>query len=396
MMKAGPLQSCLTAGLADVRAMRPAVSAHWLPDVDEGYRQMLGAIAQARASVRLECYIFQPGEPGDRFRAAAVAAARRGVWVRVLVDGFGSKDLPPDYWRELVAAGGRMGVFNPLALDRIAIRNHRKLLVVDEEQAFVGGYNIAPEYVGDGVVQGWRDLGLALRSEAAVRLAASFDEMWEARDFRHPYGLRLRHSGLRQRLAESSSADIMATGPGLGRNAFRTALLRALRHAREVQIMTAYFLPGFRLRWALQRVARRGGRVQLLLAGKSDVALSQTAGRALYGPLLKAGVAIAEYQPQILHAKLALVDDAVFVGSSNLDARSLGINYELMVRLADPALAAAGRTLFAADWGRSQLIAEAAWARSRSWLTRWREGVALFLLTRVDLWLARRQLRRLT
>jgi cardiolipin synthase len=118
--------------------------------VDAGYRQMLDAIAAARVSVRLECYIFQPGEPGDAFRAALVAAARRRVWVRVLVDGFGSKELPADYWRELTEAGGCVGVFNPLALDRIAIRNHRKLMVVDEALSFVVGFNIAPEYVGDG------------------------------------------------------------------------------------------------------------------------------------------------------------------------------------------------------------------------------------------------------
>jgi len=93
-------------------------------------------------------------------------------------------------------------------------------------------------------------------------------------------------------------------------------------------------------------VARHGGRVQLILAGKSDVRLAQAAGRALYRPLLRAGVEIFEYQPQILHAKLAIVDDTVFVGSANLDARSLGINYELMVRIADPALAEARRTLF--------------------------------------------------
>jgi cardiolipin synthase len=364
--------------------------------VDAGYRQMLDAIAAARVSVRLECYIFQPGEPGDAFRAALVAAARRRVWVRVLVDGFGSKELPADYWRELTEAGGSVGVFNPLALDRIAIRNHRKLMVVDEALSFVVGFNIAPEYVGDGVTRGWRDLGLVLRGDTPKHLAASFDEMWEARAFRHPYGLRFWFSTLRRRLVACSSAEVMAMGPGLGRNAFHASLLRSLRRARNVRIVSAYFVPSFRLRRALQRVARRGGRVRLLLAGKTDVPLVQAAGRAFYGALLQAGVEIAEYQPQVLHAKLALVDGAVFAGSSNLDARSLGINYELMVRLPDAALAEQGRKIFEADWARARVIDAAQWARGRSWLTRWRESVALFLLTRFDLWFARRQLRRLS
>jgi cardiolipin synthase len=376
--------------------MRPSFSASWLASVDEAYRQMLAALAAARTSVRLEVYIFKSGGPGDRFRDALVAAALRGIKVRVLLDGFGSHELPPDYWRELEAAGGEAGVFNPLALDRLVIRNHRKLLVVDDKTAFVGGFNIAPEYVGDGVTRGWHDLGLALSGAMIRCLAASFEAMWAYREFRHPRGIRLRQSRLRHRLKDSGSADVMATGPGIGRNAFRLALRRALQTARDVRIVSSYFLPGFRLRRALQRVARRGGRVQLILAGKSDVRLAQAAGRSLYRPLLRAGVEIFEYQPQILHAKLAIVDDAVFVGSANLDARSLGINYELMVRLVDPALAAQGRALFAADRARSLPISLAAWRQSQTWATRWRGIVARFVLTKIDPWLARRQLGRLT
>ena len=96
--------------------------------------------------------------------------------------------------------------------------------------------------------------------------------------------------------------------------------------------MVAYFLPSWRLRRDLMRVVRRGGRVQLILAGQSDVQLSKLAAQSLYRRLLRAGVEIYEYQPQILHAKLFMVDDAVYTGSSNLDTRSLQINYELMIR----------------------------------------------------------------
>jgi cardiolipin synthase len=376
--------------------MSSTLTASWLASVDEAYRQMLTALAGARVSVRLEIYIFRPGQPGDRFRDALVAAATRGVKVRVLLDGFGANELLPDYWRALEAAGGEAGVFNPLDLDRIVIRDHRKLLVVDDETAFVGGFNIAPEYVGDGVTHGWRDLGLALSGPMVRCLAASFDTMWAYREFQHPRGIRLRQSRLRHRLKDSGSADVMSTGPGIGRNAFRLALRRTLQTARDVRIVSSYFLPSFRLRRALQRVARRGGRVQLILAGKSDVGLAQAAGRALYRPLLRAGVEIFEYQPQILHAKLAIVDDAVFVGSANLDARSLGINYELMVRIADPALAEQGRALFAADRARSWPITLAGWRQAQTWTTRWHGIVARFMLTKIDPWLARRQLRRLT
>ncbi|HUJ44999.1 MAG TPA: phosphatidylserine/phosphatidylglycerophosphate/cardiolipin synthase family protein [Opitutaceae bacterium] len=370
--------------------------ARWLPTVDEGYRHMLAVVEQARTSVRLETYIFKADGPGGRFGAALRVAAERGVRVRVLLDSFGSSELPADFWDGLRAAGGEARFFNPLNLRRIVFRDHRKLLVADEDRAVVGGFNIAPEYEGNGVERGWRDLGLALEGEAARRLAASFDVMWDHCEFRHPRGFRLRLSRLKRLLRERGSAEVIATGPGLGRNQFRTALMRSLRTAREVRIAAAYFVPGFRLRRALARVARRGGRVQLLLAGKSDVAVAQAAGRTYYAALLRVGVEIAEYQPQILHAKLALVDDTVFAGSSNLDARSLDINYEIMVRLADPTLAGQGRAIFAADWARARRITRRGWRRTRSWLDRWAGTVAWFLLTKVDPWLARRQLRRLT
>jgi cardiolipin synthase len=357
---------------------------------------MLSAIESARATVRLESYIFKAGGPGDRFREVLGAAAARGVRVCVLLDSFGSSDLPSTYWDGLRAAGGEAGFFNPLALQRIAFRDHRKLLVVDEDRAVVGGFNIAPEYEGDGVQRGWRDLGVELEGPAARCLAASFDVLWDHRAFRHPRGLRLRRSRLKRLLRECGSTEVMAIGPGLGRNAFRTSLFRSLRTAREVRIAAAYFLPGFRLRRALARVVRRGGRVQLLLAGKSDVAIAHAAGHTFYRGLLRAGVEIAEYQPQVLHAKLAIVDGAVFVGSSNLDARSLHINYEVMVRLNDSTLAAEGRAIFAADWARARSITREAWRHSRGWAERWAGAVARFLLTKVDPWLARRQLRRLT
>ncbi len=376
--------------------MNPALAASWIPTVDEGYRRMLAAIAASTGDLRLEMYIFRPGDPGDRFRDALVAAARRGVRVRVLLDGLGSSGLPPDYWAGLRAAGGEAGFFNPLALHRIAIRDHRKLLVIDERLAFLGGFNIAPEYEGDGVMRGWRDLGIALEGAPARCLAASFDVMWRHREFRHPYGLRLRGSRFLRMLHGCGSSEVMATGPGWGPNAFHHSLLRCLRGARDVRLATAYFLPSHRLRRALARVVRRGGRVRLLLAGHTDVPLAQTAGRVFFGGLLRAGLEIAEYQPQIFHAKLALVDDVAFAGSSNLDVRSLGINYEIMARVADPAFAAQGRALFEADWARSHPIRRAEWRRTRTLADEWFGWAARFLLTKVDPWLARRQLRRLS
>jgi cardiolipin synthase len=367
----------------------------WLPTVDAGYREMLAAVAGAFASIRFEFYIFKAGGPGDRFRDAFVAAARRGVKVRVLLDGFGSGDLPAHYWDPLRAAGGEAAIFNPGPLLRLPIRNHHKLLVVDEARAFVGGFNIGPEYEGDGVTGGWRDLGLALYGPIVRSLAASFDAMWENQKFRRHRELRLLASRWRHRPRNPAAVQVMAMGPALGRNAFQRLLVRSVREAREIRIVAAYFVPSLRLRRALRAAARRGCRVRLILPGKTDVPMVQAASRTFYARLLHAGVEIAEYEPRILHTKLAIIDGAVFVGSSNLDARSLSVNYELMVRACDPTLAAEGRELFEADWARSRAISSEAWSRQRTWTDRLYGMLARFALTKIDPWFARNRLRTL-
>lgn len=375
-------------------APRPS-GAIWLPTVDEAFRRMLAAIEGAIVSVRLETYIFREGEVGDRFRDALVAAARRGVRVRVLLDGFGSADLPRNYWDRLRAAGGEMYTFNPRSLLALAVRNHRKLLLVDDALGFIGGFNLADEYAGDGVGTGWRDLGLALNGTLIAGLAASFDAMWAHRDFHYIGGLRALRARLQHRFGQTASAQLALAGPGLGRNAVQKMLVRGVREADEVRIIAAYFTPSRRLRRALRQVVRRGGRVRVILAAKTDVPMAQAAARTFYTRLLRAGIELAEYEPQILHAKLVIAGQSVFVGSANLDARSLAVNYELMARIYDPALAAEGRAIFDADWKLSRQIRWEEWSRRQTWTSRLYGALARFCLTKIDPWFARRQLRNL-
>ena len=129
------------------------------------------AIAAARESIRLETYIYSAGSPGDEIRDALTQAAKRGVQVKLLIDDFGSYELPRNYWTDFIAAGGSYKAFNPMELGRIVFRNHRKLLVCDNAVAFIGGFNITHEEAGDGVTRGWRDLGLRLDCAVAGELA---------------------------------------------------------------------------------------------------------------------------------------------------------------------------------------------------------------------------------
>ena len=285
-------------------------------------------------------------------------------------------------------------MFNPLTLGRLWIRSHRKLLVCDGRVAFVGGFNIAPEYEGDGDHHGWFDLGLKITGPLVGPLAGSFADQVERADFRHKHFSRLRRTGAKKTVVQARE-QLLLSGPGRGRSPLKRALKADLARASRVQIMMAYFLPPAPLRRDLARVARRGGQVQLILAGPTDVPLSKLATQSLYRRLLRGKVEIHEYQPQILHAKLIIVDDTVYVGSSNLDPRSLHINYELMLRLEDPDLAAEARRIFADRLARSRRITAGEWRRSHTFWGRLKRRWACFLLTKIDPCLARRQWRSL-
>jgi cardiolipin synthase len=292
----------------------------------------------------------------------------------------------------LRAAGGEVRRFNPLALDRWGIRNHRKLLVCDERVAFVGGFNITSDYDGDGVTSGWRDLGLKVGGQLPGQLAVSFEQMFARADFQHKRFIRLRKSTA-QKLVLTPQEQLLLSGPGRGRNPIKQALHRDLTRTTNVQIMAAYFLPTWHIRRHLTRIARRGGTMQLILPGKSDVLVSQLAGQSLYRRFLKAGLQIHEYQPQILHAKLIIADDIVYVGSANLDPRSLDINYELMIRFEHPDMATQARAIFAGSLAHCRRITLKEWQQSRTLWRRLKQRWAYWLLVRIDPYLARRQWR---
>ncbi|MBC8097737.1 MAG: phosphatidylserine/phosphatidylglycerophosphate/cardiolipin synthase family protein [Akkermansiaceae bacterium] len=370
------------------------ITHNWLCTGDDLFPAMLGAIDAAQTSVCLETYTFSASALADRFRDTLLRAHQRGVRVCVLIDGLGSIGLAASYWEPLRTAGAEVRVFNPVVLHRMSIRNHRKLLVCDDHIAFVGGFNIAPEYEGDGVKCGWCDVGLKISGPLVAQLAVSFDEMFGRADFRHKRFMRLRRFNAKRSVTWRAE-QILLSGPGRGRSPITLALLRDLARAKDVKIAMAYFLPTWRLRRALMNIVRQGGRVQLILPGKSDVAVSQLAARSLYRRLLKAGVEICEYQPQILHAKMIIADDIVYIGSANLDQRSLLINYELMIRFQNAALAKQAREVFSGNLENSVPITLEDWRRSRTLWGRIKQRWAYFLLVRIDPYVARWQWRSL-
>lgn len=355
---------------------------------------MIQAVRTACHSVDLETYIFTDSEPGRLIRSALTEAAERGVKVRVLIDSFGSLYLTESFWSGLRAAGGALRWFNPLDLRRFNVRDHRKLLVCDGTRAWVGGFNISESLTGDGVSHGWRDLGLELQGFLVPELAKSFQTLFDLADFRHRHLRRLGRPRANRSVA-TPHGHVIAAGPGRGRHPIRTHLYADLRHAREVRIVSAYFLPPGRLLRALQRVARRGGQVQLILPRLSDVPFLQSASRGLYGRLLRSKIRIAEYQPQVLHTKFILIDRTLYIGSANLDRRSLGINYELLVRLTEPAILEEARAIFQDHLSHSRPVERRAWRKTRTLWERIKSRAACTLFARIDPHLTRYQLKDL-
>ena len=247
----------------------PKTSAlEWLCTGGEIFPALLAAMGAARKSIQLETYTFSDGQLGRRFLEALLAAARRGVRVRVLVDAVGSWFLPDDFFHPLVAAGAEVRRFNPLHLWRFGVRDHRKLLVCDASVIFIGGFNVADEYDGDGVTRGWFDLGVRLENPAlAKELADSFGELFALADFHRKPFMRLRLFKRKRKSPKKTAAEFLSIRPGRGASPFQTALHHDLANAHDVRIVSAYFLPTRRVRRDLMRVMRRGGRVQLLLAG---------------------------------------------------------------------------------------------------------------------------------
>jgi cardiolipin synthase len=313
----------------------------------EAYPRMLAAIAGAKKSIHLEIYIFQATGVGALFLEALEAACRRGVAVRVVVDGWGSALTGRNIAARLREAGASVKIYNRILsmfLGRFR-RNHKKILLVDDEIAFLGGINIGDEYAARYEEGGWADLAVEVRGPTCARLSAVIS----GRGRKPRRGERLA--------ARSSPIRIYLSGARGGGRRLRRRYVRALSLAqREVLIAQGYFLPDRGLVRALIRAARRGVRVSLLLAGRTDVPFIRTATLSLYDRLLRAGVVIHEWTTSVLHAKAAVVDDARFlVGSFNLDPLSLS-NEETLVEVDDPELAWQARGWIGAHIEGAQLV----------------------------------------
>lgn len=340
---------------------------------------MLAAIEQARERIVFETYVFSDGEYARQFSAALAAAARRGVRVYLLLDALGAKGLGDDNERTMRDAGVHLAWFNPLTfrqVEEINGRTHRKILVVDGRVGFTGGVGIADYWAGNADAKDhWRDTQIKVEGPPLRYLEACFYENWiESAGIVKPELPLL--ADLRDDVVEQQILSVPVwSSPVGGHNGVKKLYLITMGAARRaIDIQTPYFVMDGSTKWALLEARRRGVRVRLLLEGDStDAKPVKYASRSGYEELLEAGVEIYEYQPTMMHAK-ALVADGIWsiIGSSNLDNRSLELNDENNIAIADRAFASRLLQDFEHDLTVSKRITLEAWME-RPFLHRVRE-----------------------
>jgi cardiolipin synthase A/B len=347
----------------------------------EYFPVLLEAVALAEREIWLETYIFADDDTGRRVADALIGASRRGVDVRVLVDGWGARHyLTPTLAQRLIDGGVDLLKYRPEVMpwhfrSHRLRRLHRKLCHVDGRVAFVGGINVIDDMNTPGHTPPRVDFAVCVRGPLVVPIAQTMQRVWAIVEV-----TQLRHSDVPffpdEEPAENAGTQVakFTIRDNLRhRRDIERAYLAALRTSRrEIIIATAYFFPGVRFRRALLSAAARGVKVTLLLQARVEFRLLHHASRALYGQLLAAGVAIQEYHRSFLHAKVAVVDGQwATVGSSNIDPYSFLMAREANVFVRDPVFASGLRAELAKmieegsrpvppqDWAQRSRVAKA-------------------------------------
>ena len=355
-----------------------------LIDGEQIFSAMLNAIHSAQSHVLLEIYFVESGAITDRFIDALVKVASR-LPVYVLFDDFGARKLKPQDQDRLRENGVKLLFFNPVRYGRWLKnlrRDHRKLLVIDDRLAYVGGMGLSdafdPETSGS---KSWRETAAGIRGGCVVDWRRLFAENW-----RRAGGASLSISE-HDPIETGNKAGRVAVGYGAFRSEVQRSLVARIHGAeRHVWLATAYFIPSWKVRRALRRATRRGVDVRLLLPGPDcDHPAVRQAGRRFYFRLLRSGVRIFEYHTRFSHQKLFLCDNWVSIGSCNIDRWNLRWNLEANQEVEDAEFTNSVKSTLESDFSLSREYLFEQWTQ-RPWYRRLLE----WFWGRVDIWLERR------
>jgi cardiolipin synthase A/B len=339
-----------------------------LRDGPATFAAMADLIANAQQSVSLEGYIFRKDEVGQQFSEALVAAAARGVKVRLLVDWIGRLGTPQSFFHDMEDGGVDVQIFNPPGFRRwlgLVPRDHRKLLVVDDVAGVTGGIGIGREWKTGVLTKRrapWRDTAVLIEGAAANDMIQAFDRMW-----RRAHGKERRGSHRHlARPARSTHLDPSRDPPALvgiiegepGRFRISRALqIQAVSAERSIWIASAYFMPGASEVEALTGAARDGVDVRILVPSRYDHPWIRLATRQYYRRLLRNGVRIWEWRGEMMHAKTSVIDSRwTRIGSTDYNPLGIAINFELDAVIEDRVLGARAEAMFLEDLEQSKEI----------------------------------------
>lgn len=302
---------------------------------DEYYDSLVEEIQKAQKLIEVECYIFEYDEIGTRLIDCLVEAARRGVIVKVIVDGIGSAYSISTLRQILLEAGAEFKVFHPILspwfmpiFRTINRRNHRKTWIFDQKIAYTGSFNVSKVHTSL-VKEPWRDTGIRVVGEDVQLLSQAFNKAWK------------ENKTWKKKIFSYSdlvgSSLVRLNDSKSKRRAHYRDFLGKIREAEKyIFFGNAYFAPHIRLVRELCYSARRGVEVHLLVPQKSDIFFMPWVSSTYYFILLKSGVKIHEYMPTVFHAKNYVIDDWMLLGSSNLNYRSLFNDLEIDLRITHP------------------------------------------------------------
>ena len=330
-----------------------------LIDGQETFDTIFDSISKAEDYILVQFYIIRSDGLGTRLKDALLAKAAEGVRVYVLYDGLGSMKLSEAYLKELADGGVETAGFRttkgPGNRFRLNFRNHRKIVVVDGKEAFVGGHNVGDEYLGmDPVLTPWRDTHVRVRGPVVLEAQVTFVEDWRWATDTIPE--------LNWSPEKAPGGDTVAlclpTGPADDLETATLFFLNAINMAEQrIWIVSPYFVPDEQLMSALQLAALRGVDVRVLIPENPDQVLVYLSSFSYLEEAEKAGVKIYRYEPGFLHQKVALIDDHTsVVGTANFDNRSMRLNFEVTMMFVDREFAEEMEAMLETDFGVSRLV----------------------------------------
>lgn len=360
-------------------------------DSEARLERYLAMIGSAQQSIDIIMYIYEADHVGTKIRDALIDAAQRGVAVRMIVDSFGSNLTPDEFFHPIREVQGQVIFFSRRWRSSYLIRNHQKLLIVDSGELFVGGFNIADGYFDSGRADAWADLGLVLFGPAAEPMANWFNKLFEFTLHSDGKWLKLRRTIRSWQSSNRPHGPVqwLIGGPTQRLSPWAKAIRTDLSSAQRIDMVMAYFSPGQGMLRRLGRAAQRG-QLRLITAARSDNGATIGAARLLYRFLLRKGAEIFEFQPQRLHMKLIVADNAIYVGSANFDMRSLFVNLELMLRIESPEMAADARASVQSMADASESITSTVMKARFGWAARLRWTLSWLIVSIIDYSVVRR------